>query len=64
MRWRVTAWVQAPGDFPTLTKKSVVVPADTITHAIARAENTIQFQINPVVVSAVRITPPPGQEHP
>lgn len=61
-RWRVRAWVIAPGDFPSRDLKAVEVNADRIETAIAKAERSLAFQSDATVVSAERINPPAGKE--
>lgn len=56
--WRVKAWVQAPGEFPSWSLESATVHARDIDAAIARARGRFERTgLDPILVSAVRTVP-------
>lgn len=56
--WRVKAWVESPGDFPSWSLLTATVHAPDIDHAIARARGTFATGgLDPILVSAVRTVP-------
>lgn len=64
MKWRVTAWITAPGDFPERLLTHTVVEATTLANAVRKAEHSLALQLDPFTVQATRIQPPVNKETP